>query len=113
MTSTAGLTELVQELRSTLDAIGDGLIEGLPERLLESESRLAELVALLARVSPDIQTLPDREDLLAARAALRRCETLGRSVRALGDVYATASGGYDRSGHFPAPENAGVLQVRG
>ena len=111
MTSNAGLGALVRELRATLEAIGLGLVEGQPDRLLDAEPRLADLVARLATLPPsDTDAL--RPELMAAQAALRRCERLGATVVALGDVYATRHG-YGRSGHFAITDAAGVLQARG
>jgi hypothetical protein len=114
MTSNAGLGALVRELRATLEAISLGLVEGQPDRLLEAEPRLAEIAARLATLPPsDTDAL--RPELLAAQAALRRCERLGATVVALGDVYATGHG-YGRSGHFArfgTGDAAGVLQTRG
>ena len=114
MTSNAGSGALVRELRATLEAIGLGLVEGQPDRLLDAEPLLADLAARLATLPPaDASAL--RPELLAAQAALRRCERLGATVVALGDVYATRHG-YGRSGHFARVETgdaAGVLQARG
>ena len=114
MTSNAGLGALVRELRATLEAISLGLVEGQPDRLLEAEPRLAEIAARLATLPPsDTDAL--RPELLAAQAALRRCERLGATVVSLGDVYATRHG-YGRSGHFARAASAdttGVLQARG
>ena len=110
MTSNVGLGELVRDLRATLEAISLGLIEGLPDRLLEAEPRLAEIAARLSTL-PIADAEEHREDLLAARAALRRCEHLGATVAGLGDVYATPKG-YGRSGHFAIPDAAGVLHAR-
>jgi hypothetical protein len=111
MTSNAGLGELVRELRATLETIGLGLVEGRPDRLLDAEPRLAEIAARLATLPPS-DTEPLRPELLAAQAALRRCERLGATVVSLGDVYATQQG-YGRSGHFAITDAAGVLQTRG
>ena len=114
MTSNAGLGALVRDLRATLEAISLGLVEGQPDRLLEAEPRLAEIAARLTTLPPsDTDAL--RPELLAAQAALRRCERLGATVVALGDVYATGHG-YGRSGHFArfgTGDAAGVLQTRG
>jgi hypothetical protein len=111
MTSNAGLGELVRELRATLEAISLGLVEGQPDRLLDAEPRLAEIVARLATHPPsDMESL--RPELLAAQAALRRCERLGATVVSLGEVYATRHA-YGRSGHFATTDAAGVLQARG
>ena len=114
MTSNVGLGELVRDLRATLEAISLGLVEGQPDRLLEAEPRLADIAARLATLRPsDADAL--RPELLAAQAALRRCERLGATVVALGDVYATGHG-YGRSGHFArfgTGDAAGVLQTRG
>jgi hypothetical protein len=107
-----GLGELVRELRVTLETIGLGLIEGQPDRLLDAEPRLADLVARLTAFPPsDVEPL--RPELIKAQAALRRCERLGATVMSLGDVYATRHG-YGRSGRFAATDAAvGVLQARG
>jgi hypothetical protein len=111
MTSNAGLGELVRELRATLEAISLGLVEGLPDRLLDAEPRLAHIADCFATLPPsDVEPL--RPELVAAQAALRRCERLGATVVALGDVYATRHG-YGRSGHFATADAAGVLQARG
>ena len=110
MTSNVGLGELVRDLRATLEAISLGLIEGLPDRLLEAEPRLADIAARLSTL-PTTTADEYREDLLAARAALRRCEHLGATVAGLGDIYATPKG-YGRSGHFGNPDAAGVLHAR-
>ena len=112
MTSNAGLGELVRELRATLEAISLGLVEGLPDRLLDAEPRLADIAARFATLPPsDVEPL--RPELVAAQAALRRCERLGATVMSLGDVYATRHG-YGRSGRFAATDAAvGVLQARG
>jgi hypothetical protein len=110
MTSNAGLGELVRDLRATLEAISLGLIEGLPDRLLDAEPRLAEIAARLASVPPD-DLDASRDDLLAARAALTRCERLGATVGALSDVYG-ADRGYGRSGHYATSDALGVLHAR-
>ena len=114
MTSNAGLGALVRELRATLEAISLGLVEGLPDRLLDAEPRLADIAARFAALPPsDAASL--RPELNAAQAALRRCERLGATVVALGDVYATRHG-YGPSGHFArvvSGDAAGVLQARG
>jgi hypothetical protein len=110
MTSNVGLGELVRDLRATLEAISLGLVEGLPDRLLEAEPRLAEIAARLATQPPqDIDA--SRDDLVAARAALTRCERLGATVGALAEVYA-AGRGYGRSGRYAISDAAGVLQAR-
>ena len=111
MTSNAGLGELVRELRATLEAISQGLVEGLPERLLDTEPRLAEIAARFATLSPvDAEAL--RPELKAAQAAIRRCERLGSTIFALNDVYATRHG-YGPSGHFSTSDAAaGVLKAR-
>jgi len=110
MTSNVGLGELVRELRATLEAISQGLIEGLPERLIETEPRLAEIAARFATLPPtEAEAL--RPELKAAQAAIRRCERLGSTVFALNDVYATRQG-YGRSGHFTTSDAAGVLKAR-
>jgi hypothetical protein len=111
MTSNVGLGELVRDLRTTLEAISLGLVEGLPDRLLDAEPRLADIAARLASLPPtDVDAL--RPELVAAQAALRRCERLGATVVSLNDVYATRHG-YGRSGHFTTTDAAGVLQARG
>jgi hypothetical protein len=114
MTSNAGLGELVRELRATLEAISLGLVEGLPDRLLDTEPRLAAIAARFATLPPsDVESL--RPELVAAQAALRRCERLGATVVSLNDVYATRHG-YGPSGHFArvvTGDAAGVLQARG
>jgi hypothetical protein len=110
MTSNVGLGELVRDLRATLEAISLGLIEGLPDRLLDAEPRLAEIAARFATLNYR-DAGPIREELLAARAAIHRCEHLGATVAGLGDVYAMPKG-YGRSGHFAIPDAAGVLHAR-
>jgi hypothetical protein len=110
MTSNVGLGELVRELRATLEAISQGLIEGLPDRLIETEPRLAEIAARFATLPPtEAEAL--RPELQAAQAAIRRCERLGSTVFALNDVYATRHG-YGPSGHFTTSDAAGVLKAR-
>jgi len=110
MTSNVGLGELVRELRATLEAISQGLVEGLPDRLLETEPRLAEIAARFATLPPaDAEAL--RPELQAAQAAIRRCERLGSTIFALNDVYATRHG-YGPSGHFTISDAAGVLKAR-
>ena len=110
MTSNVGPGELVRELRATLESISLGLIEGLPDRLLSAEPRLAEIAARLTSVTAR-DAAPIREELLAARAAIRRCQHLGANVAGLADVYATPKS-YGRSGHFAIPDAAGVLHAR-
>ena len=111
MTSNVGLGELVRDLHATLEAISAGLVDGEPERLLDAESRLAELTACLATVAPpDIEA--HRDAIVAARHALRRCERLGGAVIALNEVYA-ARRGYGPSGLLMASDAAGVLHARG
>jgi len=113
MSSGTGLSELVHDLRATLETISEGLVEGLPDRLLDAEPRLAEIAARLTAVRPDSANPAIRDDVLAARTALRRCEHLGSTIRTLGEVYAASSGGYDRHGHYPAPETTALLEARG
>jgi hypothetical protein len=111
MTSNVGLGELVRELRATLEAISLGLVEGLPERLLDAEPRLADIAARFATL-PAVEVGALRPELLAAQSAIRRCERLGSTVFALNDVYATRHG-YGPSGHFMSSDAASVLQTRG
>ena len=110
MTSTVGLGELVRDLRATLEAISLGLTECAPEQLLDVEPRLAEIASRLASVTTD-DAGACREEILAARAELRRCEQLGATVHELGDVYA-ARQGYGPTGHFLISDASGVLQAR-
>ena len=111
MTSTDGLGELVRELRTTLETISRGLVDGLPGHLLDAEPRLAAIAARLAAHSPtDVDAL--RPELLEARALLRRCERLGATLVSLNGIYA-ARHGYGRSGLFAAGEAAGALEARG
>jgi hypothetical protein len=117
MTPKVGLGELVRELRATLETIGDGLVDGRPERLLDAEPRLAALVARLAAHAPE-DTAPHRDALRDARAALRRCEQLGDTIFALNDVYATRQGygpsGLVRTGPAATPSaHTGQLRARG
>lgn len=114
MTPNPGLSELVHDLRATLEAISEGLVEGLSERLLDAEPRLAELAARLQTAPVDAASVPPRDELLAAQGALRRCQHLGATIRSLGELYATTNGAaYDRSGRHHPSEAAGVLQARG
>ena len=82
--------------------------------MVSAEAKAAQEPARLATHPPsDIESL--RPELLAAQAALRRCERLGATVVSLGDVYATGHG-YGPSGHlarFATGDAAGVLQARG
>jgi hypothetical protein len=110
MTSNVGLGELVRDLRATLEAISLGLIEGLPDRLLDAEPRLAEIAARLATARPG-EVDASRDDLLAARAALTRCERLGATVGSLAEVYG-AGRVYGRTGHHIASDAVGVLHAR-
>jgi hypothetical protein len=111
MTSNVGLGELVRDLRATLEVVSLGLTDCAPGQLLEAEPRLAEIAARLATVATD-DAGACREEILAARAELRRCEQLGATIHGLGDVYA-ARQGYGPSGHFLTTDAAGVLQARG
>jgi hypothetical protein len=111
MTSNVGLGELVRDLRATLEAISLGLTDCAPEHLLDAEPRLAEIAARLASLATD-DAGACRDEILAARAELRRCEQLGSTVSALGEVYA-ARQGYGPTGHFLTTDAAGVLQARG
>jgi hypothetical protein len=111
MTSNVGLGELVRELRATLETIGLGLVEGRPDLVLDAEPRLADIAARLATLPPD-DAAALRPDVLAAQAAIRRCERLGGTLFGLNEVYA-ARHGYGRSGHFTTTDAAGVLQARG
>ena len=90
MTSNAGLGELVRELRATLETISLGLFEGQPDRLLDAEPRLADIAVRLASLPPsDIEPL--RPELVAAQAALRRCERLGATVVSLANPAGTTT----------------------
>jgi hypothetical protein len=114
MTPNPGLSDLVHDLRTTLEAISEGLVEGLSERLLEAEPRLAEIAARLAAAPLDPASTPPRDELLAAQAVLHRCQHLGATIRSLGEIYASATAaGYDRSGRHHSTDAAGVLQARG
>jgi hypothetical protein len=114
MTPNPGLSDLVHDLRTTLESISEGLVEGISDRLLDAEPRLAELTARLAATPADASTAPARHDVAAAQAALRRCQHLGTTIRSLGEIYASASaGGYDRNGRLDATDAAGVLHTRG
>lgn len=111
MTPNAGLGELVRELRATLGAIGDGLVDGRPDLLLDAEPRLAAIAARLAAYPPD-DTSANLDALRQARVALRRCQELGATIFAVNDVYATRQG-YGPSGLLASPGRAGQLQARG
>jgi hypothetical protein len=111
MTPNAGPGELVRELRATLQAIGDGLVDGSPEGLLDAEPRLAAILGRLAELPAD-DIADHRTALLEARAALRRCEQLGETLFALNDVYATRHG-YGPSGLPASAGFSGQLQARG
>jgi hypothetical protein len=114
MTPNPGLCDLVHDLRTTLEAISEGLVAGIPEHLLDAEPRLAELTARLATLPLDSPTPAVRDEAGAARAAVRRCEHLGATIRSLCDLYATATAaGYDRTGRQQSGDAAGVLQTRG
>jgi hypothetical protein len=110
MTSNVGLSELVRDLRATLEAISLGLVEGRPGDLLDAEPRLAEIAGRLASLPPTDATAL-RPEILAAQSAIRRCERLGGTLFALNDIYATRHG-YGRSGHFTTGDAAGVLKAR-
>ena len=114
MTPNPGLTDLVHDLTATLERIGAGLVDGIPDQLLDAEPRLAELTARLSLAAAEGLTPPDPTDLQAARAILRRCQHLGSTIRSLGEIYATAqAAGYDRSGRLDTTDATGVLQARG
>ena len=114
MTPNPALSDLVHDLRATLETISDGLVEGLSDRLLDAEPRLAELTARLTAAADDPVDLPARDDVQAVRLTLRRCQHLGSTIRSLGEIYATAqAAGYDRSGRLDTTDATGVLQARG
>jgi hypothetical protein len=113
MTPNSGLSELVSDLRTTLETISDGLVEGLATPLLDAEPRLAELAARLAASPLDLPPHPSRDEVDATQAILRRCQHLGATIRSLGEIYATSSAaGYDRSGRQQSGDASGVLQAR-
>ena len=61
MTPNSGLSGLVHDLRTTLGAISEGLVEGC-HRLLDAEPRLAELAARLQTTPLDAASAPLRYD---------------------------------------------------
>ena len=112
MTSKAGRRELVHDLRDTLDAIAEGLVDGQPDRLLAAEPTLAAARRTRSRIPHDIPTIAPHVRTCWPRVT--PCDAARRSARTLsmlGEVYATRQG-YTRSGHFPTAEAPGVLEAR-
>jgi hypothetical protein len=108
MTPKADVATLVQELRATLDQIGDALVNGSFDDLIATESRLAGIVSgfnttLVPGANTTLQSPSELEDALSA---LRRCQKLGASFNELGAAWMAVghprAGAYDRSGRASA-----------
>ena len=82
------MTTLIESLRTVaaaLDALADALASGRPDRVLAAEPALATAVSRLRVVRPfsGEDRLALRGELRALRAALARCERMGRTSGAL------------------------------
>jgi hypothetical protein len=119
MTSKPDVATLVQELRATLDHIGDALVNGSFDDLIATESRLAGIVSgfnttLVHGNSP----LPpvSRSELDDALSALRRCQKLGATFSDLGAAWMAVghprAGAYDRSGRTQAQDSSTTIHTR-
>jgi hypothetical protein len=121
MTPKADVASLVQELRATLDQIGDALVNGSFDDLIATESRLAGIVSgfniALARTAAPVPVMvPPASELEDAMCALRRCQKLGASFSELGTAWMAVghprAGGYDRSGRASAQASSTTIYTR-
>jgi hypothetical protein len=117
MTAKPDVATLVQELRATLDQIGDALVNGSFDDLITTESRLAGIVSgfnvALANgtIAPDIPS-----ELDDALTALRRCQKLGTTFSEMGASWLAVghpgAGAYDRSGRAHAQASSTTIHTR-
>jgi hypothetical protein len=119
MTAKPDVATLVQELRATLDHIGDALVNGSFDDLIATESRLAGIVsgfnaALIHETSAVPLASPSELD--HALSALRRCQKLGGTFTELGAAWMAVghprAGAYDRSGRAQAQDSSTTIHTR-
>jgi hypothetical protein len=103
------------ELRASLDAVAGALATSDLDGLLAAESRLQAALADIRRVQHITPTERGalRTELVRARAALARCQSLGAlfSDVTTGALRALGGGSYDRAGVAgctPAPRGVDV-----
>ncbi len=109
----ADVDHLVQQLKATLDAVGNALVEGGLDDLVAAETQLAALVSGLGQAmeSGALTAIPSEID--AALDALRRCQRLGSSFETLsGRWLETGEASYDRSGRAAGLAAASTLNTR-
>lgn len=112
----------VSRVEYLLVTIGDALVDGAVDPLLDTEQELGQAVQVLAALAAQPTAVPpeDRAHLQTAlvrcRAALERCRRLGASFEQLAVVTLEAdsrSGTYTRTGLTSSSSPAAGLKVRG
>jgi hypothetical protein len=121
VTDTPPVADVVCQVRRLLETIGDGLVSGCVEPLLEAERGLGPALHALASLDHTAPKDPDLRDALRretdrCRAALERCRRLGASFEDLAGAALARTGrtgAYGAHGEPRAVAPAGTLQVRG
>lgn len=122
MTPETSPRDRVSRVGALLETMGDALVEGRAEALLQVEQELGPAVQTLAALAGHSTTSEsgDQDRLRAAlvrcRAALVRCRRLGASLEQFTTATLEAeghSGAYTRLGLAPTALPTAGLQVRG
>jgi len=96
---------LVRELRATLDQIGDALVNGSFDDLIDTESRLAGMAGTFSQAMSEgvLSPVVPPSEVDAALSALRRCQRLGDSFHEAGASWFEMGSGqaYTRAGRTP------------
>jgi hypothetical protein len=121
VTTTPPLADVVCHVRRVLEQIGDALVIGRVETLLETEDHLASALRTLTAALPSRELSPDeqarlRPEIAACLSALHRCRRLGASMDAVVAVALTEEGRvgtYTRAGRAGLLPPSGALEARG
>jgi hypothetical protein len=121
LTTTPLAADVVCQLRSLLETIGDALVAGDLGPLLESERQLALALTMLsvAELPASLPAATQRamaEDIRRCRDALARCRRLGWALdQYVATTFDTAgrAGTYTRAGDAAVVAPAGALEARG
>jgi len=107
------LADALRTVAAALDALADALASGRPDRVLAAELPLARAVGALtaARLQPGDDRREVRDERLAVRLALARCEHLGRASAALERLFRPQPP-YGPASHRPAPVVSSMRAAR-
>jgi hypothetical protein len=121
VTTAPPLADVVCHVRRLLDTVGDALVAGRVEPLLETDRELARSLDRLTDTGAAATLSPGERQLLKAEiarclAALGRCRRLGSAFEQLAAGTLALDGhaaGYTRAGQAALVPPGGTLEARG